>query len=97
MIARDMHFAARTWPEVLAAAARRNLPADELDSFRAWLPGGRADPKRLDAIALLEAIRDGRQHSGGNAVRSFEFRPTQAFSALHRGATSVDRRAAIGE
>lgn len=96
-IARDMHFAARTWPQVLAAADRQNLPADELDAFRTWLPSGRADPKRLDAIALLEAIRNRRQDAGTHAAGHFEFRPTQAFSALHRSVTLVDRHSAIGE
>lgn len=96
-IARDMHFAARTWTQVLMSAGRQHLPANELDSFRAWLPRGRADPKRLDAIALLEAIRDRRQDAGTNAARHFEFRPTQAFFALHRSVTSVDRHSAIGE
>lgn len=96
-IARGIHFAARNWPRVLEEAHRQNLPADELDAFRVWLPNGRADPKRLDAIALLETIRDGRLPSKTDAARHFQFRPTQAFSALHRRVTSTDRHSTIAK
>lgn len=96
-IARSTHFAVRTWPQLLEAAARRNLPLGELDSFKAWLPVRRADPKRFDAVAMLEAVRDGRQHADPASVRSFEFRPTQAFAALHRSVTAAERRSAAAE
>ena len=34
-----------------------SLPAGELDALRAWLPQGRVDQKREDALAMLAAMR----------------------------------------
>jgi len=96
-IARSTHFTVRTWPQLLEAAGRRNLPTRELDAFKAWLPAGRADPKRLDAIDMLQAIRDSRQHPDPASVRAFEFRPTQAFAALHCSVTAAEPRSTAAE
>ena len=52
--ARSVFYAERTWPRVLSSA---NLAADELDAFDNWLPAGRVDQKRCDAIAMLERMR----------------------------------------
>ena len=35
----------------------QSLPAGELDALRAWLPQGRVDQKRDDALAMLAAMR----------------------------------------
>lgn len=96
-IARDMHFADRTWTKLMNAASQRHLPADELDFFDAWLPTGRIDQKRLDAIAMLEAIADWRQRSRGRRGPTFEFRPTQPFSALYQIVASPDRHTATAK
>jgi hypothetical protein len=53
----------RSYAHLLGAAADRSVPPDELEALRAWLPGGRVDQKRADALAMLEAMRallDGR-------------------------------------
>lgn len=57
-LARAMMYKRRRYPELLAQARRGGLPADEIDGFEAWLPAGRVDRKRADALAMLRAMRD---------------------------------------
>ena len=38
-------------------AAEHSMPAEELEALRAWLPQGRVDQKREDALAMLAAMR----------------------------------------
>ncbi|MFP2933752.1 TfuA-like protein, partial [Pyxidicoccus sp. 3LG] len=55
--AKALFYVDRTWPRVLAEGARAGLPASELEALKAWLPSGRVDVKRADALALLRTMR----------------------------------------
>lgn len=55
-LAKDLFYPERTL-ERLVQAAGQSLPSDEIDALRAWLPQGRIDQKREDALAMLEAMR----------------------------------------
>ncbi|MGH9787455.1 MAG: TfuA-like protein [Candidatus Acidiferrales bacterium] len=55
-LAKALYYPDRSYPRLLADAAQQNLPAQELDAFRAWLPSGRVDQKRADALAMLRAL-----------------------------------------
>ena len=55
-LAKALFYKERTWDGILAAAAT-DCPEAELQRLRAWLPHGRIDQKRVDALAMLEAIR----------------------------------------
>ena len=55
--AKSLHFGERTWPALLAAAPAQGLGERELAAFSDWLPLGRIDQKRLDALAMLAAIQ----------------------------------------
>lgn len=50
-VARAIHYRDRTWRAVLERLGQAAAP------LRAWLPAGRVDRKRLDALELLEAAR----------------------------------------
>ncbi len=54
-IAKAQFYQDRTWKSVLAAAAGI-LDPDPLTTFSEWLPDNKIDQKRLDALALLEAL-----------------------------------------
>jgi hypothetical protein len=56
-IAKSPFYKERTYDAVLQTAAASGLPAAPLRDLSAWLPSGRIDQKRLDAEALLAAIR----------------------------------------
>jgi hypothetical protein len=51
--ARSLFYPDRSWPRVLGST---DAPPDELDAVAAWLPAGRIDQKRADALAMLERI-----------------------------------------
>jgi hypothetical protein len=82
-IARALHFPERTWPRLIGAARGEGLAAGELDTFAAWLPLGRVDRKRLDAIALLEHLAASEGSAFSQASEPSCFQPTQAFAALY--------------
>ncbi len=56
-IAKGLFYRDRTYRQLLGRAAGQSVPHDEIDALRAWLPGGRVDHKRADALAMLEAMR----------------------------------------
>lgn len=57
-IAKSLFFPERSYGLLLERARAASLPAWELDALEAWLPRGRVNQKRADALALLEAMRD---------------------------------------
>jgi len=56
-IAKALFYKERSYKAMLDAAAADGLPARPLEDFAAWLPQGRVDQKRLDAEAMVAAIR----------------------------------------
>lgn len=56
-IAKGLFYKRRTYEAVLQAASASGLRATDLRAFADWLPAGRIDQKRLDAEAMLAAIR----------------------------------------
>jgi hypothetical protein len=55
--AKNLFFGERNWPALMKAAPRLGLAPSELAALEAWLPEGRVDQKRLDALAMLAEIR----------------------------------------
>jgi hypothetical protein len=56
-IAKSLFYKERTYGAMLDGAAEARLHAVELARFDHWLPAGRLDQKRLDALATLDAIK----------------------------------------
>lgn len=54
-IGKRLFYKERGWDAILEHAAG-HLPPASLDNFAVWLPGGRIDQKRADALAMCEAI-----------------------------------------
>jgi hypothetical protein len=57
-IAKALFYPDRAWPLVLQRGVDAGLPADEIAALRAWLPAGRVDQKRADALAMLRLMRE---------------------------------------
>jgi hypothetical protein len=53
--AKSIHYADRTWPTVVA---KSGLTAERRTAALTWLRTNRVDQKRIDAMAMLAAIRD---------------------------------------
>ncbi len=56
-IAKSLFYHERNYEQLLSRAAARSVADAELEALRAWLPEGRVDQKRADALAMLEAMR----------------------------------------
>ena len=83
--AKALHYAERSAAAVLAAAERAGLPRAPLARLRAWLPAGRVQQKRQDALELLRTLR-GLFAAGAPAPfeASFRFEHTDAWEQLVR-------------
>lgn len=58
-IGKSLFYKNRDWhyEQLLKCAAAQALPIKELHALRDWLPEGRVDQKRKDAVAMLDAMR----------------------------------------
>lgn len=56
-LAKMFHYKDRTFANAVDLARDYGVAPDELERFLRWLPGGRIDQKRDDAIALLRVLR----------------------------------------
>ena len=56
--AKSLYFGERNWPVLLDGAAAQGVGESEAAALRDWLPAGRVDQKRLDALAMLAAMRE---------------------------------------
>ena len=58
-IGKSLFYKNRDWhyEQLLECAARHDVGIDELNALRDWLPNGRVNRKRDDALAMLDAMR----------------------------------------
>ena len=91
-VAKGLHYAARGYRVVLRTAEERGLPSHELSAFVDWLPSGRVDQKRLDAIALLATLRGAKEKGFSRPTPSFRLAHTSAWHELTRACQSVPTR-----
>jgi hypothetical protein len=95
-IARALFFPDRTFARLLEQARAEDLPGDELTALERWLPAGRTNQKRDDAIAMLETMREFLAGNPTPAAPAFPFEHTtlwdRAVVAL-QPATSLDPEA----
>jgi hypothetical protein len=98
-LAKSLHYTRRRWDAVLGAAeADAAVPAPERELLRDWLPTGRIDQKREDALALLDRVRDHVFGDPQPAAPAFDFEYTTLFDDLRRRAGELDfRRSSTGE
>lgn len=65
-LAKMLSYKDRSFATVLELAREYGLDRAEIERFQAWLPGGRVDQKREDALLLLRTVRQ-RMKAGFNA------------------------------
>jgi hypothetical protein len=83
-IAKSLFYKERTYEAMLDGAAKAGFDTPELARFVAWLPAGRVDQKRLDALAMLDAIRAHLVAAAPPLHVSYEFADTDAWHAAAR-------------
>ena len=83
--AKAWHYSARNWPRLLGESA-----TGELEALKAWLPDGRVDRKREDALAMLRTMGELLESEPGPKQVSFSFHHTHLWNRLR---FSVDEHA----
>lgn len=80
--AKALFFPHRNWDALLAAAAGLGIGEGEREALAAWLPGGRVDQKREDALAMIAAMQESPPAGGAAARPSFRFEWTHYWQSL---------------
>ncbi len=81
-IAKSLPYPDRTYARVLQCASEQPALIDAVPLLRDWLPGGRVDRKREDAVALLRRIGERAQSGWSRKTVRYQFSRTDAWEAL---------------
>ena len=80
-IAKRLFFPRRNWPAIVAAATDSEVQEAELAALRRWLPEGRVDQKRRDALEMLQVMNEVALKAGPPRV-AFRFEWTHFWDEL---------------
>jgi hypothetical protein len=83
-LAKSLHYPLRNLDRVIRLGREQNLPDAELSALTDWLPTGRVDQKRLDALAMLEAMKHLAETDPGPKRVYFHFEHTDAWEQVAR-------------
>ena len=83
-IGKTLFYKERTFAEIFDAAASRGAAARELARLTDWLPTGRVDQKRLDALDMLAAICKSAASEEGRLQVDYKLADTAAWKAAKR-------------
>ncbi len=78
-LARGVFYKERSYADLLTRASGAGIPADEIEAFETWLPEGRIDQKRADALAMLRAMGDFLVAGPAPFAPSWRFERTEAW------------------
>jgi hypothetical protein len=90
-LAKGRYYPERSWPALLEQAMARGLPPEPLRRLREWLPTGRVDQKREDALAMLRHMREALARASGPEQVSYSLARTDAWVEACRLAGRLPR------
>jgi hypothetical protein len=88
-IAKALYYPRRAYPTILEQARERGVDTEEVERFAAWLPRGRVDQKREDAVAMLAAMADYVEAGAPRPKAKFWFEHTEWWDRARRTAGSL--------
>lgn len=83
-IGKRLFFPDRSYERILREARATDIPAQELDALEAFLPRGRIDQKRADALELIGALQTFRAADPARAQARFRFEHTSLWDRVVR-------------
>lgn len=86
--AKRMFYADRCYPALLEIARGMRLPDEELERLRVWLPAGRVDAKRADALQMLRAIGADLTSAREPLRVRYTFQHSEAWETVRRRAVA---------
>jgi hypothetical protein len=78
-IGKSMFYKNRTYSFILETAIELGLSRDAVSRLADWLPGGQIDQKRLDALEMLQAMREHLMRGVSPLQVSYQFAHTFAW------------------
>ncbi len=87
-IAKGLFYRERSYETILQRARDDGIPTSQLDPFKEWLPSGKVDQKRTDALAMLRLMRERAQCDPEPKQVRFTFEHTDAWELVRR---QIDR------
>lgn len=75
-VAKDTFYPDRNYQRILRVASGRGVPAEQCERIAAWLPAGRVDVKRDDAVELLRRIADDAERAPQPKQVAYRFHST---------------------
>lgn len=88
-IAKEIFYPERSYARLLELARRSGIPAAERGAFQAWLPTGKIDQKREDALQMLREMRAALESGLAPMAVEYKFERTVVWSALVNSAGFV--------
>ena len=83
-IAKELFYPHRNYCLLLRCASERGLPEGDLARFREWLPEGRVNQKREDALAMLRLMRQRLAKGLEPKTVAYSFEHTSMWEAAWR-------------
>ena len=85
-MAKETFYAERSYPLLLRRAAQEGASARELGELEAWLPCGRINQKRLDALAMLRTMAERARSDRASKSVDYRVAHTKYWDAVMRSA-----------
>lgn len=85
-VAKTLHYSQRAYSRIIREASGTGLQEGELKALRTWLPSGRVNQKRDDAIEMLQAIREAAPQPEEPGSVRFHFAHTDLWDHVLRTA-----------
>jgi hypothetical protein len=89
-IGKALFYPERSYGRLLSRGAEDALPVAELDALRAWLPAGRVNQKRDDAMAMLVAMREFLAGDPGASRVDYVFEPSEMWARVAASALPAE-------
>lgn len=83
--AKTLPYQERTYDRILKAASVAGLDRRDVEVVRAWLPSGRRDLKREDAIRMLQVMRERLVAGAPRVAPKFHFEETTLWLSAVKG------------
>ncbi|WP_243368811.1 TfuA-like protein [Microvirga solisilvae] len=89
--AKERFYAHRNWADLVAYARSTGCDASEIEALEAWLPTGRINLKRHDALEMLVAIRDFIATDPPPFLPRYNFERTEVWELDYEAARALPR------
>ena len=89
---KGLFYADRSYERLCRTGGESGAPAKEIDALRRWLPSGRIDVKRADAMQMLEVIRKRTVTAPAPKQVGYRFEHTLTWESLLRHCAASDAK-----